>query len=102
LALKIINNIKNNTNYVEDRNNPSASTTKLSAYLKFGCLSIREVFFKIKEELKQKSEELIRQLYWRDFYLSIVYHYPHVVNNAMKPKYDKVQWANNQSHILAW
>ena len=38
-----------------------------SAYLKYGCISIREVYFYIRENTTC-NDEFIRQLIWRDFY----------------------------------
>ena len=59
-------------NYQKTRNTPSIPTTELSAYNKFGCLSIREVMSKLDEEIS-------RELYFRDFYYNIVYFYPHII-----------------------
>ena len=56
----------------------SLSTTLLSAYIKFGCISIREVYWKMIEELGKKNG-LIAQLVWREFYYYIVYYYPSVL-----------------------
>lgn len=41
-------------------------TTRLSAYLKFGCLSPREVYYAV-----QDYPEILRQLIWRDFYYQL-------------------------------
>ena len=38
----------------------------LSAHMKFGTLSVREVYHTFVKELG-KSNELVKQLYWRDF-----------------------------------
>ena len=48
-------------NYCEDRNIAIKSTTYLSAYIKFGCLSIREVYWKLKNmiQLSIDYEEII-------------------------------------------
>lgn len=47
------------------------NTSHLSAYIKFGCVSIREVYHAYKDKYGLKHE-LIRQLIWRDF-LQIYY-----------------------------
>lgn len=60
--------------YDDDRNDMAAQkTTKLSAYLKFGCLSFREVFH---ESLKKygAASSLVSELYWREFYYQLSYH----------------------------
>ena len=71
VVIKKLNRISNFKTYNEDRNTLSYSTTNLSAYLNFGCISIREVYHMAKQELGNKNE-IIKQLYWRDFYLLAV------------------------------
>ena len=43
-AKKQLSKLKKQKKYNENRNNLSIQTTLLSAYIKFGCLSIREVY----------------------------------------------------------
>ena len=73
-ALKILNSIKDYKNYVDSRDTISDSegTTKLSAYLKFGSISIREFYEKVEKEFGKKHE-LVRQLIWREFYYNVGY-----------------------------
>ena len=71
-ALKRLKNIKDQKNYDKDRDTLSIETTKLSVYIKFGLVSIREVYHRIKS-LFGKEHPLIRQLYWRDFYYTLSY-----------------------------
>ena len=67
--------IKNFKNYNKTRNNPSIPTTRLSAHIKFGTLSIREVYWNFHSKLGI-SNDLLKQLYWRDFYISCIYYFP--------------------------
>ena len=95
-ALKILNGIQKFKSYNKDRNTLSKPTTRLSAYIKFGCVSIREVYHKIKEKLGMKND-LIKQLYWRDFYYNIVEFNPNTLSINWKEKnfkdnYKKVPW----------
>ena len=64
---KILNNIKQQKKYNEMRNFLNYTTTNLSAYINLGILSIREVYYKILNELGEENG-LITELYWRDFY----------------------------------
>jgi deoxyribodipyrimidine photo-lyase len=84
-GIKILKKVKN-LKYAEDRNYPSRSTTRLSAHIKFGTLSIREIYYFIKLSTA-KSEPLIRQLYWRDFYIQIAFHFPHVFGNNFRTNF---------------
>jgi len=77
-ALKILNHIKEPKNYNKTRHFPSQSTTKLSAYNKFGCASIREVCEAIRKGLG-KNFKLVKELIWRDFYYYLVYYNPQML-----------------------
>jgi deoxyribodipyrimidine photo-lyase len=56
-----------------------------SAHIKFGTCSIREVYFAIKEQLGIEHQ-LIRQLYWREFFTYIAFHFPYVFGEAFNKK----------------
>lgn len=87
-------------NYSRDRDYPALdSTTKLSAYIKFGCISIREVYH---HYAKQKNKALLRELIWREFYANILYHFPRVLGTSFKQKYDKIKWSNNKQWFQKW
>ena len=103
---------KNNfTNYDQNRDYPSLDgTTRLSAYLKFGCVSIREVFEIIKS-VHGLHHGLIRELIWRDFYANIAFNRPRVLNGqinkregnlAFKEKYDDIKWTGNNDYFEKW
>lgn len=105
-ALKIINpdNLKNKfATYNKTRNFPNISTTQLSAYIKFGNLSIREIYWAFYDNLGTNNE-LIKQLYWRDFYYNIVYDNPEILGSgvSLKTKYDKIMWENNLTDFEKW
>ncbi len=94
LALKRLNRVDKFKKYNIQRNILSIETTRLSAYIKFGCISIREVYEKFRSKLGMKND-LIKQLYWRDFYYNLMYYYPDMItgkNRNFKKKYGKVPW----------
>ncbi|OQW79983.1 MAG: deoxyribodipyrimidine photolyase [Proteobacteria bacterium ST_bin11] len=89
-------------NYINVRDFPAmAATSQLSAYLKFGCCSVREAFYSIQAEL-DPDHPLLRQLYWRDFFTHIGFHFPHVFGHAFDKRYDGLQWRNGQDDFWAW
>jgi deoxyribodipyrimidine photo-lyase len=97
-ALKILKTIKDFKDYNHSREIPSLhGTTYLSAYLKFNVVSVREVYKSFTENLS-KSNHLITQLYWRDFYMQIMYHLNPIKSNR---HYD-LKWNNNSSWIKKW
>lgn len=113
LGLKILVSIEKFKNYNKDRNTLAKPTTRLSAYIKFGCVSIREVYHKIKDKLGMKND-LIKQLHWREFYYNITEFYPNVLDDDWKKKnfkdyYKKIPWLTYETasvvqkkHFEAW
>ena len=89
--------VKNQTHYSKTHNELFKETSRLSAPIKFGCLSIREVY-----KVFRNNTDLIRQLWWRDFYANILYAFPHVLGNALKPNYNKISWHHNANWFKCW
>ncbi len=100
-GLKILNNISRFKTYDKTRNDLDKDTTQLSAYLKFGNISVRETYEKMKAKLGVKSD-LLRQLIWREFYAQLLYHNPQVLGNPLKEKYDDIKWDKNAKNLNAW
>jgi deoxyribodipyrimidine photo-lyase len=94
-GLKALRKVGKQKQYNKKRNDLMYVTTRLSAYNKFGCISIREVYNTFKTKLGARND-LIKQLYWRDFYYNVTYDQPHVLgtkgNRNFKKKYSKVPW----------
>jgi deoxyribodipyrimidine photo-lyase len=97
----IIDSLKNFTAYGREKDYPSKNTTHLSAHLKFGTISIRHVYHALSTQLG-RSHPLIRQLYWRDFFTHIAYHYPFVFGKAYRAKYDRVWWKHDKKIFSTW
>ena len=73
-------------------------TTRLGTALRFGTISIRKcVSFAL-----QHSETWLSELIWREFFMQILYHYPHVVNNCFKTRYESIAWLNNEADFKRW
>ncbi|NQW37435.1 MAG: deoxyribodipyrimidine photo-lyase [Flavobacteriales bacterium] len=86
------------SNYVKTRDIPSVETSNLSVHLRFGLISVRKlVDFTIKVDATFTSE-----LIWREFFMQIIYHFPKVVNENFKSKYNFIQWRNNESEFKLW
>jgi deoxyribodipyrimidine photo-lyase len=100
-GLQLLENLTDLKNYQETRDFPALSTSNLSAHLKFGTLSIREVFYHIQEKLGQ-THSLLRQLYWRDFFTYVAYHSPFVFGHAYQEIFDDLTWEHDQKKFKQW
>ncbi|MGZ5076618.1 MAG: cryptochrome/photolyase family protein, partial [Methylobacter sp.] len=101
-ALEILDKLGDLADYQHNRDFPALqATSMLSAHLKFGTCSVREVFYAVTERLGSEHP-LLRQLYWRDFFTHIAYHFPAVFGHAFLEKFDTLQWDNNSDHFQAW
>jgi deoxyribodipyrimidine photo-lyase len=88
---------KNISHYAKTHNNLEKPSSQLSAYIKFGCISIREVY-----KTFRTKHDFIRQLFWRDFYANILYSFPQVLGHALKPNYNKIKWHHNSNWFKKW
>lgn len=74
------------------------TTSNLSVHLRFGLLSPREIFNALREE--KKSEFFIRELFWREFYTYILYHFPHSERKNFNGY--KVAWNQSREDFEKW
>jgi deoxyribodipyrimidine photo-lyase len=73
-------------------------TSYLSPHLRFGTVSIRKIF----NELKTSDEVFQSELIWREFFMQILFHFPDVLNENFKRKYDGIRWRNSESDFKLW
>jgi deoxyribodipyrimidine photo-lyase len=101
-ALAILARLDKLEDYSTFRDYPASdSTSRLSPHLKFGTCSVREIYHAIVSELGE-SHAMVRQLYWRDFYTHIAFHYPYVFGKAFLTRFDAVQWVNDADYFERW
>ncbi len=87
-------------NYEATRNFPALNKTSyLGIYLRFGAVSIRQM---IAKAIESQNETFFKELIWREFFMQILWHFPHTVNQSFRPKYDAIQWDNNESLFQKW
>jgi len=70
----------------------------LGPHLRFGTVSIRQLV----EEVRLSSDVLFSELIWREFFMQVIFHYPKVVHQNFKTKYDGIAWRNDQSDFEKW
>jgi deoxyribodipyrimidine photo-lyase len=87
-------------NYAKTRDIPSLEngTSHLGMHLRFGTVSVRE----LAREGKEHSDVWLSELVWRDFFMQVLYHFPHVEKQSFRPQYDKIAWRKVKSDLDRW
>ncbi len=99
--------------YAEQRDRPDlAGTSRLSPHLRLGTVSVRRCVQAAQRVLASRPPDdsaaaagvqtWISELAWRDFYVQILAHYPHVLRRAFRPQYDAIAWENDTALFAAW
>jgi deoxyribodipyrimidine photo-lyase len=97
--------------YADDRNRVDLEgTSQLSPYLRFGMISAREAIVTAYEAIasapdsqsRKGAETWLEELIWREFYIAVLFHYPHVLQESFRSKYRKIKWRNQQDEFEAW
>ena len=101
-AMKLLAKLKGLRNYARDRDIPALdATSHLSAHLKFGTVSAREVYHAAVRALGPRHP-VLEQLYWRDFFVHVGYYYPHVFGGCFYDEYDAIRWPNDRKAFACW
>ncbi len=87
--------------YEDTRNFPAIEygTSKLGPHLRFGTVSVRNM---LKKAIAQQNEIFWSELIWREFFMQILWHFPHTATRSFKPKYDHIQWRNSTEEFDYW
>ncbi|MCI1785592.1 MAG: DNA photolyase family protein [Bacteroidales bacterium] len=84
--------------YKDTRDDPAADTTSyLSVHLRFGTVSIRKIIAQVSE-----YEPFLSELIWREFFMQILYHFPHAAHSNFKSIYDGIKWRNDEAEFERW
>lgn len=85
--------------YHKFRDLPAADKTSyLSAHLRFGTVSISNL---VRISLPQ-NKVFLSELIWREFFMQILFHYPKVVTESFRTKYENILWRNNEKEFDRW
>jgi deoxyribodipyrimidine photo-lyase len=86
--------------YESRRNFPAvAGTSLVGTYLRFGTISIRKL---VQKAQQFENKTYLKELIWRDFFMQILWHFPHTVQRSFKPKYDNIVWLNDVAMFQKW
>lgn len=92
------------TNYKEARDIPALeSTSKLSPYLHFGMISVREIFnLTTKFEESEGKKQFLAELFWREFSHHLIYYFPDLPIKNYNKKFDKFPWFEDKNLLKKW
>lgn len=89
--------------YDHERDFPArAGTSKMSPYLKYGVLSIVEVYRRVVTSEERGQATYIKELAWRDFYQMIACENPTMQTEELIVKYRAIEWEDNPQGFIAW
>ncbi|MBX7207939.1 MAG: DNA photolyase family protein [Verrucomicrobiaceae bacterium] len=84
--------------YAMHRDEPHGqSTSMLSQDLRFGLISIRELF-----QRTQRHAKFVQELAWREFYMAILHHWPEVLDHEFNPQWRGMAWPGTNEHFTRW
>jgi len=112
--------------YAENRNRMDLDgTSSLSPYIRFGMIGLRQAVHSAQQaisaalnrgtrngsqskgsaggvESRKGAEVWLNELIWREFYIQILYHFPHVGKTSFNPSLANIPWRNDVSEFDAW
>ena len=97
--------------YPEGRDLPAIDgTSRLSPYLHFGEISVREVWHRTQMQRAsdrrpgtgRAAEAFLRQIVWREFAHYQLFHFPEMVTKPFRKEFFKFTWKKNEKSCRAW
>lgn len=104
LGLQRLKKLPQFKDYYTSREIPglAAGTTLLSAYIKYGCVSVREVFGGIVATFG-KNHALLREVVFRSFYAHVTAYNPHMLQgHPLKLQYERIPWREDPEGFKKW
>ncbi len=85
-------------------------TSTLSPFLHFGMVGMRTVIQQTRQAIlaapdrtgRDSARVWLSELIWREFYVHILYHFPHITKGSFRQQYDRIQWRNDAEEFEAW
>ncbi len=75
--------------------------SELSAYLRFGNLSARQVVHALNQ-MEANGSAFVRELGWREFSAYLLYHHPDLPTHSYQAVFERFPWSSNETLLAAW
>ena len=98
------------TRYATGRDTPGErGTSRMSPYLRFGCISVRSMLKDIRmlersvpAEGAQSLSKYVDELIWREFYQAVLYHFPRLLQSNYRVEFDRLPWKFDDGLFRGW
>jgi deoxyribodipyrimidine photo-lyase len=83
-------------------------TSTLSPDLRFGLISIRELYWRVIEAARERDGvadgiwTYVKELAWREFYMALLHYYPKVLDQDFNADYAAVEWPGREGGFERW
>jgi deoxyribodipyrimidine photo-lyase len=96
--------------YARHRDLPGIhGTSRLSQDLRYGLLSIRELYARCEKlsleadpESRRGVATYVNELIWREFYFQVLWHWPDVLNHEFQEKFRALKWHHSEQALGGW
>jgi deoxyribodipyrimidine photo-lyase len=88
--------------YEDRRDFAAGGSSRLSPYLRWGCVSPLELEQKANARSGEGATSYRNEIAWRDFYSAVLMHFPHVVRQEFQERYRDLEWARRSPKLDAW
>jgi deoxyribodipyrimidine photo-lyase len=79
-----------------------AGTSRLSGDLKFGTLSVRQVWRAVSDHGGPGARPFLNELLWREFSHHLLWEWPELLERAFRPAFDGFPWRADERAWEAW
>jgi len=94
---------KSISHYHETRDFPFLNATShLSAYIRMGNISIREMINAALETESKGADVWLNEIIWREFYQMILDSHPEVEKHCYRRQYDQLKWEGKKKDFQDW
>ncbi|MEL6380517.1 MAG: deoxyribodipyrimidine photo-lyase [Pseudomonadota bacterium] len=95
--------------YDDDRNRPDIEgTSRLSPHLAWGEISPLQIWETTKDAVARGSvnddeaDKFLSEVVWRDFAYNLLYYYPDIRDEPIKPEFADFPWDDDRDALTAW
>ncbi len=91
------------TEYAASRNHPAGGSSRLSPYMRWGCVSALELEVKLGLSEGKGPRVFRKELAWREFYASVLANFPEVTRQEFQQRYrGTLDWHEDEVLLEAW